>query len=68
MSLCLTSDEIIELTHRKKYTKQREALNKLGIEHRVRPDGTIAVLREWLASQHQSRKAKKTEPNFDAVR
>lgn len=68
MSICLTNDEIVNITHRKKYSKQREALNSMGYNFTVRPDGTICVLREWLANHNQSRKPKKTEPNFDAVR
>lgn len=68
MSICLTNDEIVEFTHMKKYSKQREVLNDWGIDHRVRPDGTIAVMREWLANHQQSRKPKKTEPTWENVR
>lgn len=67
MSICLSHEEIVDLTHFKKYSKQREALISLGIDHRVRPDGTIAILREWLANYQQSRKPKKTEPNWENV-
>lgn len=67
MSICLSNDEIYDLTHRKKYSAQRRALNKMGVDFKVRPDGTVAVLRE-LAFSSPMRKPKRIEPNFDAVR
>lgn len=68
MSICLTNDEIYGITHRKKYSKQREVLNSMGIDNRVRPDGTIAVLRDWLANTKEKRKPEKTHPNLDALK
>lgn len=43
--LTLTSDEIAEITGRRRMAAQRQALTAMGIAFRVRPDGTPAVLR-----------------------
>lgn len=68
MSLCLTNDEIIEVTHYKKYSAQRRALNGMGIDYKVRPDGTIAVFRDSYNAALQARKPKRVEPNWEKVR
>ncbi|MFJ1257879.1 DUF4224 domain-containing protein [Cupriavidus sp. CuC1] len=44
----LTNDEIRELTKRTHRRTQVEALRTLGIEHRVRADGSIVVLRAHI--------------------
>lgn len=67
MSICLSRDELFDLTHRKKHSAQRRALNQMGVDFKVRPDGTVAVLRE-LAFSTKIRKVKRTEPNFEAVK
>jgi hypothetical protein len=41
----LTPPEIVALTQRRRRRAQVEALRHLGIEHRVRPDGSPVVLR-----------------------
>lgn len=41
----LTPDELIELTGRKRRDAQAMVLRYMGIEHRVRPDGAVIVLR-----------------------
>lgn len=41
----LTPDELIELTGRKRRDAQAMVLRHMGIEHRVRPDGAVVVLR-----------------------
>lgn len=48
MSITLSPDELFDLTHYKRSTDQIWALNKMGIDHYVRPDGTPAVLRATL--------------------
>lgn len=68
MKLCLDHNEIIELTHRVKYSAQRKALNMMGIDHKVRPDGTIAVFVDSLVQQHKMKEHKHKEPNFGAAR
>ncbi len=44
-SMFLGNDEIIELTNRQRSAAQVRALRTMGIEHRIRPDGTVAILR-----------------------
>lgn len=46
--LILTEQEIQALTGRQRRPAQLRALKWMGIEHRVRPDGSIAVLREHV--------------------
>ncbi|VVE10664.1 hypothetical protein PTE30175_02545 [Pandoraea terrae] len=41
----LTQDEVRELTGRTKFKSQDHVLSVLGIEHKVRPDGSMIVLR-----------------------
>lgn len=48
MGLNLSYSELVELTHFKISKKQVEALRFMGIEHRVRPDGSVAVLRSHV--------------------
>ena len=39
----LTPEEVEGLTKYKQAQKQREALNQMGVNHVVRPDGSIVV-------------------------
>jgi hypothetical protein len=47
-SLTLTDDELFNLTRKKRPAAQARALRSMGIEHRTRPDGSVAVLRAAL--------------------
>lgn len=72
MTMFLSRDEIHELTQRTRYTAQIRALRAMGIEHRVRPDGSITVLRKHIESelghdQKPSRTTRREEPNWDAL-
>lgn len=44
----LTADELRELTCRTRSDAQRRALRAMGIEHRTRPNGSVAVLRSHV--------------------
>lgn len=68
MTLCLTHDEIIELTHKIRYSAQKSALNLMGISHKVRPDGSPFVLKDAIEEHLKMREPKKTRPNFEALR
>lgn len=70
----LTPEELIDLTHAKRTGTQVRALQMMGIEHKIRPDGTVAVLRAHVEAvfggtgeNEQKRPRKKTQPNFDNV-
>ncbi|GHD59736.1 DUF4224 domain-containing protein [Jeongeupia chitinilytica] len=43
--LFLSQAELQELTNRVRRTSQATVLKSLGIEHRIRPDGSVIVLR-----------------------
>lgn len=69
----LTPEEIVELTHAKRADSQMRALNMMGIEHKRRPDGTLAILRKHVESvfglkEDKAPKHKKAEPNWDAIK
>lgn len=66
MNLCLTPEELQELTGRERPSAQVKALRGMGIEHRVRPDGTAFVLRAHLLNSG-SAKVRTREPNWSAL-
>jgi integrase len=51
----LSYEEIQALTHRKVHSAQVRVLKAMGIEHRVRPDGSVAILRAAVAMAKQAR-------------
>lgn len=69
----LARDEITGLTNKVKRTAQVRALNSMGIEHKVRPDGSIAILRDHItkvfggSSNIPRRTSKPTGPNWEAI-
>lgn len=72
METFLTDEEITQLTKRKRSDAQHKALNQMGVDHLMRPDGSLAVLRQQMNAvfgfQDKSAKAKKPqEPNFDGL-
>jgi hypothetical protein len=72
-SILLTDDEVIELTHKKNRSAQVRALRRMGIEHRVRPDGTIVISRCYIEKILSGKVAEnatikeKNEPNWSAL-
>jgi len=67
----LTATELRELTGRTQKGAQAEALRQMGIEHKMRPDGTVAVLRahvERSLGLHETVQNRRTiEPNWNAL-
>lgn len=47
-TLTLTADELCDLTGKRRASAQARALKSMGVEHRTRPDGSVAVLRAHL--------------------
>lgn len=43
--MILTSEELAALTGRRRKDAQVKALRYMGLEHKIRPDGSVAVLR-----------------------
>lgn len=69
----LTHEELIELTGRKVRSAQARALNLMGVTHRRRPDGSVAVLKshvEKLLDGNIENPVKDTEwkPDWNTVR
>lgn len=65
--LLLTCQEVAEITGRCKWRAQQRVLQAMGIPHRVRPDGSIVVLRADIA--HSPLVAQNDpEPDWSQVR
>jgi len=73
MSLCLTPEEIEEITQKKRYSAQQKVLRALGIESKRRPDGSVLVNRahcnDWVRGEVGTgrRAREKTEPRWDTA-
>lgn len=67
----LTPDEIHKLTGKMHKPAQRRALNLMGIEHKVRPDGMLIISRahieKILDGNEVITSGRSSEPNWDAV-
>jgi hypothetical protein len=46
----LSPEDVESLTKYKQPTKQRDALNQMGVNHVVRPDGSLVVFEADLTS------------------
>ena len=68
----LSIDEVVELTGKRRHGLQEEILRTMGIEHKVRADGRVLVLRKYLEQEFGVKTSKKKEqpfePNWDAAR
>lgn len=68
----LSDDEIASLTQRTRRPAQARVLTFMGIEHKLRPDNSIAVLKahvERVMGEGAIVKVrKKTEPDFSMVK
>lgn len=72
-NLFLEPSEIEGLTNRVRPKAQAKALRQLGVEHKVRPDGSVAILREHVNNVFggnttaTQRRHKPTGPNWAAI-
>ncbi len=71
-STFLDSTEMAELTGRVRSDAQVRALRHMGIEHRVRPDGKVVVLRSHVeqvlgVAPARGGPAKEIEPDWSAI-
>ncbi|MHB1176518.1 MAG: DUF4224 domain-containing protein [Sulfuriferula sp.] len=71
--MILTSEELQQLTGRTRRDAQARVLRHMGIEHRVRPDGSIVVLRAHAeqvlgAGKTKAATEKDFEPNWAAIK
>lgn len=69
--MLLTDAEIAELTKKHRRPAQRKALNAMGVTHKVRPDGSLAVLRshveKLLGGTPAAKVAREQEPEWSAM-
>ncbi|NYT38921.1 DUF4224 domain-containing protein [Allopusillimonas soli] len=68
----LSPEEVKNLTRRSRSDAQIRALRFMGIEHRVRADNTVAVLREHVRQvfgvlHGSARRPKEVEPDWSAI-
>lgn len=67
----LDDAQLRKLTGRKRSDAQRRQLNAMGIVHRVRGDGTLAVLQEHVADlmggTPRAKVSSPAEPNWGAL-
>lgn len=70
--MILSPDELVALTHKRRPSAQARALRAMGIEHRARADGSLAVSRAHvdavLGGQAGRRSsAREVGPNWGAI-
>ena len=67
-ALFLTTAELRELTGRTRRDAQASALRYMGIEHKIRPDGSVAVLRthveKLMGGENTASTPREMEPNW----
>lgn len=68
MSILLTGDELAELTQRQRASKQREVLLQLAIPFKIRPDGSLVVLRAAMEAALGHHAQANHKPSSPAVR
>jgi len=70
--IILTDEEVEALTGKKRKPSQSRALSFMGIEHKMRPDGSLVVLRTMvekiLGDVVMTKTRKKSAPDFSMVR
>ena len=69
--MILSQEQLFELTRKKRSSSQADVLNSMGIEHRLRPDGSVVVsqlhLEQVLGVVVTSQSNKIKEPNWGMV-
>lgn len=70
-SMFLSNDELVELTGRRHRACQAEVLRSLAVDHKIRPDGRVIVLRRHVEQQFgvstEHGRAAVTEPDWSAA-
>lgn len=69
--MILTNTELVELTGRRVKSAQVRVLRFMGIEHKIRPDGSVVVLRahvdQLMGAYDNARRQVEVEPNWSAM-
>jgi hypothetical protein len=72
-NLFLNPSEIEGLTFRVRRSAQVKVLRAMGVEHKVRPDGSVAILRDHVSKVFDGststthRRPKSVAPNWAAI-
>jgi len=64
-SMFLTDDELTELTGKRYNSVRVRVLRGMGVEHKIRPDGSIAVLRAHVERLFGEKPSKPEEPKWE---
>ncbi|MDX2456219.1 MAG: DUF4224 domain-containing protein [Gammaproteobacteria bacterium] len=67
LSICLTKEDIRELTLKAHYTAQARTLSEMGIRYALRPDGSPVVLHSTLKDMETNPKQKSNQPDFSSL-
>ncbi len=67
MTLCLTKDELADLTDYKRRDKQIQALVRMNFPYRIAPTGAIKVLRSDVLVR-ETREPWREEPDYGALK
>lgn len=65
--ICLTTDEIIDITGKQRSSAQLRELERLRIAARKRSDGTVLVFRRDIEQAPSKRNKKTEEPDYGAI-
>lgn len=69
--MLLSEAEIAALTRKQRHPAQRKVLNAMGITHKVRPDGSLAVslahVKHLLGDVATAKVVKEDEPDWSAM-
>ncbi len=69
--MIMDDDQLYELTKKRRHAAQSAVLTSMGIEHRMRPDGSIVVsqahVENLLGGGSLTKKTKSVEPNWDML-
>jgi len=67
LSICLTKEDIRELTLKAHYAVQARTLSEMGIRYTLRPDGSPVVLHSTLKDMTVTPKQKSNQPDFSSL-
>ena len=68
LSICLTKQELKQLTGKTQFKAQNRALAQMGIQYVNRPDGSPVVMRQTLDKLLKIiRKKKSSQPDFSSL-
>jgi acyl-[acyl carrier protein]--UDP-N-acetylglucosamine O-acyltransferase len=60
----LTEDDLTELTGKRQNAARIRVLNSMGIQHKMRPDGSLAVLRSHVERLFGEKPTREEKPQW----